>query len=60
MRTYYSFSAMPGACLLTLQKQFGDCYGKVGLDAAIYLGNGKDNKGALIGSNMTEVQKYCS
>ena len=52
--------ALPGACLLTLQKEFADCYGKVGLDAATYLGNGSNTKGALIGSNTAEVQEYCS
>ena len=53
------FAALPGACLLTLQKQFGECFGRVGLSPATYLGNKTEHKGALIGSNAAEAEEYC-
>lgn len=53
------FTALPGACLLTLQKQFGECFGKVGLSPEVYLSNKTDHKGALIGANTAEAQEYC-
>lgn len=55
----YFILALPGACLLTLQKQFGECFGKVGLAPEIYLSNATDHKGALIGANTEEAKVYC-
>ncbi|KAH3822673.1 hypothetical protein DPMN_124463 [Dreissena polymorpha] len=53
-------TTLPGACLLTLQKQFGTCFGKVGLSPDIYLSNDTEHKGALIGANTKEAEFYCS
>lgn len=58
--TFCGDTSMPGACLLTLQKQFGECFGKVGLSPEIYLSNATDHKGALIGANTEEAKVYCS
>ncbi|WAR14430.1 hypothetical protein MAR_004535, partial [Mya arenaria] len=51
---------LPGACLLTLQKSFGECFGKVGLSPEIYLSNSSDHAGALIGANTAEAKEYCN
>ncbi|KAL4220843.1 hypothetical protein ACF0H5_019110 [Mactra antiquata] len=58
--TFCGDDSLPGACLLTLQKQFGECFGKVGLAPEIYLSNATDHKGALIGANTAEAKEYCS
>lgn len=58
--TFCGDTSIPGACLLTLQKQFGECFGKVGLSPDIYLSNKTDHKGALIGANTEEANVYCS
>ncbi|XP_060578871.1 uncharacterized protein LOC132735862 isoform X2 [Ruditapes philippinarum] len=58
--TFCGDTSIPGACLLTLQKQFGECFGKVGLAPEIYLSNATDHKGALIGANTEEAKVYCS
>lgn len=60
MATFCGDKTLPGACLLTLQKQFGECFGKVGLSPDIYLSNATDHKGALIGANTAETDEYCS
>lgn len=58
--TFCGDTSLPGACLLTLQKQFGECFGKVGLSPQVYLGNKTEHKGALIGSNTAEANEYCA
>ncbi|XP_060074129.1 uncharacterized protein LOC132553865 [Ylistrum balloti] len=56
---YCHDTSMPGACMLTLQSQFGKCFKQVGLDESQYVGNVTAHKGALIGTTREAAQTYC-
>ncbi|KAK3592447.1 hypothetical protein CHS0354_001566 [Potamilus streckersoni] len=53
-------TSIPGACLLTLQHDFGACFSKVGLDQKAYINNHSESTGALIGANRQDAEVYCS
>ncbi|KAL4220842.1 hypothetical protein ACF0H5_019109 [Mactra antiquata] len=57
--TTCNIQSIPGACLLKLEKNFGECYGKVGLSPDIYLSNDTEHAGSLIGANEAEAEVYC-
>ncbi|XP_033763903.1 uncharacterized protein LOC117345069 [Pecten maximus] len=57
---YCHDTSMPGACMLTLQSQFGKCFSEVGLDEAQYVGNVTAHKGALLGTTREAAMTYCS
>ncbi|KAL3861972.1 hypothetical protein ACJMK2_007978 [Sinanodonta woodiana] len=52
-------TSIPGACLLTMQHDFGSCFSKVGLDQKTYINNHTESAGALIGANKQDAEVYC-
>ncbi|KAJ8320138.1 hypothetical protein KUTeg_002606 [Tegillarca granosa] len=57
---YCHDTSVPGACMLTLQSQFTQCFVSSGLDPKMYFSNQTAHKGALLGTTRPMAEKYCS